>query len=134
MGRGQLSKNARRGVAAAPKYLDEMIKLFGGGERFELGALLRSDNPADILVEPLLVGLAELDLEALGVLLLLFFPKRALEWIGLLVVLSGSSLVFGLVLVVLPEGSADQAQNCCETRDQKTPTETYLGHDGGTPY
>src|SRR5262249_52015338 len=123
-----------RGIAALPEGFDELIALFVVGELFKGGAFFVGDDPTHVLVEPFLVGFTELDLQTFSISLFLIFAQRALEGICLLLVLPCGSLVFGFVLVILPESGSDQAQNCNYTWDQKMPTETYLGHDGGTPY
>src|ERR1019366_7652369 len=67
-----------RGIAALPEGLDELVALFVVRELHEGGSFLVGDNPAHVLVQPLLVSLAQLNLERLGVGLPLFFRDRAL--------------------------------------------------------
>src|SRR5438067_3660595 len=62
----------RRGVAAKPKLFNELVALFIVGELLEGGHFFVADDPADIILQPLLVGIANFLLEILGVSLLLF--------------------------------------------------------------
>src|SRR5437763_14696742 len=60
-----------RGIAAQPELLDEVIAFLVVGKLLEGGALFVGDDPAHALVEPVLVRLAQLFLQALGVFALL---------------------------------------------------------------
>src|SRR5260221_5207086 len=57
-------------IAAVPEGLDELLALFFVGELHKRLALLIADDPAHVLVEPLLVVRTELLLHRLGVCLL----------------------------------------------------------------
>src|SRR5208282_830700 len=72
-----------RGIAALPESLDELVALFVVRELHEGGFLFVGDNPAHVLVQPLPISLAQLNLERLGVRLPLLFRDRALERIYL---------------------------------------------------
>ena len=65
-----------RGIAAQPELLDELVALFVVGELGEGGALFIGDDVAHVLVEPFLVGLADLLLQRLFVGAALLFGKR----------------------------------------------------------
>src|SRR5207245_566609 len=71
-----------RGIAAQPELLDEIVALFVVRELLEGVALFIGDDPAHILIEPFLIGLAQLGLERFIVPLLLLFRDRSLQWIG----------------------------------------------------
>src|SRR5581483_10947426 len=61
----------RRGIAALPESLDEIVPLFVVGQLFEGGPLLIRDDVGHILVQPLLVWLAQFLLEGARILLAL---------------------------------------------------------------
>ena len=52
----------RRGIPALPESLDEVVALFVVGELLKSRPLLIRDDPCHVLIQPLLVGLAQLDL------------------------------------------------------------------------
>src|SRR5437879_5524888 len=60
-------------VATLPEGLDELVAFFVVGKLFESGSFFVGDDPDDVLVEPLLVNLAELLLERLLLFGLLLF-------------------------------------------------------------
>ena len=55
----------RRGVAAQPELLDELLAFFIGLETFECGALFIGDDVGNVFVEPLEVRRFELFAELL---------------------------------------------------------------------
>jgi len=67
-----------RGIAALPEGLDELVALLVVRELHEGGFLFVGDNPAHVLVQPLPICLAQLNLEGFGVSLPLFFRDRTL--------------------------------------------------------
>ena len=71
----------RRGVAALPESFNEVVAFFVVRELLEGGSFLVGDDPDYVLVQPLLVSLAEFDLELRFLLFLLLFVGRALEGI-----------------------------------------------------
>jgi hypothetical protein len=71
------------GIATLPEGLNELVALFIVGELHEGGSFFVGDDPAHVLIQPLPVRLAQLDLERLGVLLSLRFRNRTLERIRL---------------------------------------------------
>src|SRR5271169_3465849 len=71
------------GIATLPESLDELVALFVVRELHEGGFLFVGDDPAHVLVQPLAISLAQLNLERLGIGLPLFFRDRALERIYL---------------------------------------------------
>ena len=87
----------RRGIAALPEGLDEIVALFVVGELPEGGALFVGDNPAHVFVQPLFVGLAYFLLESLLVLFLLLFADRTLKRIGFLIPLPLRGYGSGLI-------------------------------------
>ena len=50
----------RSGIAACPECLNELIAFLVVGELLECRTLFVRDDPTDVLVQPLLVGLAQL--------------------------------------------------------------------------
>src|SRR5258708_40187153 len=68
----------RRGIAALPEGFNELLALFVVRELHEGGFLFVGDNPAHVLVQPLPISLAQLNLERLGIGLPLFFRDRTL--------------------------------------------------------
>jgi hypothetical protein len=75
-------RGVRRGITALPESFDELVALFVVGEQLESLLLFVGDDPAHIFVKPLFVGLAQLDLQRLGVLLFLLIGERTLERIS----------------------------------------------------
>src|SRR3974390_995948 len=71
------------GIAPQPELLNELVAFLIVGKLFESRQLLRSNDPAHVLVQPLFVGGTQFLLEGLGVGLLLLIGKRALQWIAL---------------------------------------------------
>ena len=92
----------RCGVAPRPECLDELIALFVVGELLACLALLVRDDPANVLVQPLLVGLAQFLTQRLGVGLLLFFTERTLQWVCFLL-FGGCGLLAGVRFSFLSE-------------------------------
>src|SRR5947209_930864 len=74
----------RSGIAAQPELFDELVTLFIVGELLEGCKLFTGDDPFHVIVEPLLVSLADFLLEVLRVLLLLFRRDLTLQWINFL--------------------------------------------------
>src|SRR6266436_1740259 len=72
----------RRRIAALPESFNELVAFFIVGEQLERLLLFIRDDPAYVFVEPLLVGLAQLHLQRLGILLFLLVGERTLEGIG----------------------------------------------------
>src|SRR5271170_2440112 len=72
------------GVAALPEGFDKVIALFVIRELLKGGSFLVGDNPDYVLVQPLLIGFAEFDVQVSFLLLLLFFRGCALQGIGLI--------------------------------------------------
>src|SRR6266481_2559366 len=68
----------RRGIAALPEGFNELVALFVVRELHEGGFLFVGDYPAHILVQPLPISLAQLNLQRFGIGLPLFFRDRAL--------------------------------------------------------
>ena len=92
----------RRGIAALPESFNELVALFVVRELHEGGFFFVGDNPAHVLVQPLLIRLAQLNLERLGVGLPLFFGDLTLQRIG---------LAFGaLRVLVLSSGNDGKTQ------------------------
>src|SRR5208283_2331579 len=73
----------RSGVAALPESFNEIIALFIVGKLLECGSFLVGDNPDYVLVQPLLVSLAKLNVQGSFLRLLLFLVRFALERIGI---------------------------------------------------
>ncbi len=92
------------GIAALPEGLNELVALFVVGELHERGFFFVADDPANIFVEPLAVGFAQLDFKRLGIGLFLLFRERALQGIGLSF-LSGGRTVESLSRLVLSHGN-----------------------------
>src|SRR5271165_6839375 len=65
----------RSGVTAQPELFDERVTLFVIRQLLEGCELFRRNDPADVLVEPLLVGGAQFLLHGLGIGLLLFLRE-----------------------------------------------------------
>src|ERR1700733_4104357 len=74
----------RSGVAAQPELLNKVVALFVVGELLKGGSFLVGDNPDYVLVQPLLVGLAEFDVQSSFLLFLLLFRWVTLERIDLI--------------------------------------------------
>src|SRR5579862_3516378 len=72
----------RSGIAALPEGFDELVALFVVRKQLESFLLFVSDDPAHVLVKPLLVSLAHFLLEGFCVLLFLLFGERTLERIA----------------------------------------------------
>ena len=66
-----------RGIAALPECFNELVAFFVVGELLESRALFVGDDPAHVLVEPLLVGARNFLLEPLLVGLALFVARAA---------------------------------------------------------
>ena len=66
-------------IASQPELLDELISFFVVAQPLESLTLFIRDDPAHILVEPLLVRLAQLALECLLVFFLLLVSERSLQ-------------------------------------------------------
>src|ERR1039458_2205504 len=73
-----------RGVAALPEGFNKVLAFFVVRELFEGCSFLVGDDPDYVFVQPLLVRLAELDVQRSLLLFLLFFGGRALEGIDLI--------------------------------------------------
>ena len=86
--------SVRRRIATSPERLDELVPFFVVRELLECAALFVGDNPPDIFVEPLLVGLAQLLLQRLGIFFALLLAQRTLERVGLLVFIRGTRGLF----------------------------------------
>src|SRR5690349_12754355 len=87
----------RSGVAALPELLDKLIALFVVAQFQKSFALLVGNDPAYVLVEPFLVGLAQLDVQRLFVPFALLLGDGALERVFLALPVIGALLIFGIV-------------------------------------
>src|SRR5208283_1184083 len=115
-----------RGIAALPEGLDELVALLVVRKLHEGGSFFVRDNPAYVLVQPLPIGLAQLNLECLGVGFPLLFRDRALEWIyrgslGRRSVVTVNVIVIGaLRILVLRLGKGGKTQCHCHCARQHT--------------
>jgi hypothetical protein len=96
----------RGGVAPQPELLDELVPFFIVGQLLECRPFLVGDDVADVLVQPLLVSLADFFPERLLVFSLLLLAKRSFEriyllllgrWTGILILIGGRGRRGGLV-------------------------------------
>src|SRR5262249_7652360 len=109
----------RSRIAALPEGFDELVALFVIRELLESRPLLVGNNPADILVQPLLVGTRNFLLKALFVGLSFFLVERALKRIHFLFLLLRSIRLrrvcrrssIGTGLVILRKGGQLQQQH-----------------------
>src|SRR5271165_6636718 len=79
-------RRVRSGITAQPELFDERVTLFVIRQLFEGCELFWSNDPAHILVEPLLVSGAQFLLHGLGIGLLLFLREWPLQGIHLLLI------------------------------------------------
>ena len=86
----------RVGVAPLPEHLDKLLTLLLVGEVFERPGLFVRDDPAHILVQPLLILRAQLVLDGFTTLELFFIAQPALQRIGFFL----HGLIFGHATVI----------------------------------
>src|SRR5208282_5900930 len=109
----------RRGIAALPEGFNELVALFVVRELHEGGSFFVGDNPTHVLIQPLPISLAQLNLERLGVGLPLFFRDRALEWVYLAPRGSSRAIVIrALCVLVLCRGNGGKTH--CHQASQQT--------------
>ena len=132
----------RRGVAAQPELLDEIVALFVVAEALEGIALFIGDDVDDVFVQPLLVDLAaNFTVESLSVFLPLLVVDGTLErinagifWrnLGLILILVVSLRAvgrgLGVVLRLSPCGKCKQEQG--EEQGKTQGTEAQNGKTG----
>src|SRR4051794_3660624 len=69
----------RRRIAALPEGFNEVVALLIIGELLKGSAFFVSNDVGDVLVQPLLVGLAQFLFKGAGILFALFFVSGTLE-------------------------------------------------------